>query len=58
MGFGKLIKSLFVSSSTPDEPAEPIEYMGLTIEAAPINEDGKFRTAGYISGEIDGGPRG
>ena len=27
------------------------------IEAAPINEDGKFRTAGYISGERDGETR-
>ncbi|MDH3390101.1 MAG: HlyU family transcriptional regulator, partial [Gammaproteobacteria bacterium] len=24
------------------------------IEAAPINEDGKYRTAGYISGEAGG----
>ena len=54
MGFGKLIKSLLLGSSTTDEPSEPVEYKGLTIEAAPINEDGKFRTAGYISGELDG----
>lgn len=55
MGFGKLIKSLFVGSSAADnEVADPVEYKGLTIEAAPINEDGKFRTAGYISGELDG----
>ena len=25
-----------------------------TIEAAPIDEDGKFRTARFISGELDG----
>jgi len=54
MGFGKLIKSLFVGSSAADEPSEPVEYKGLTIEAAPINEEGKYRTAGYISGEIEG----
>jgi hypothetical protein len=54
MGFGKLIKSLLVGSSAADEPSEPVEYKGLTIEAAPINEEGKYRTAGYISGEIEG----
>lgn len=54
MGFGKLIKSLFAGSSAADKPTEPVEYKGLSIEAAPLNEDGKYRTAGYISGEIDG----
>ena len=58
MGFGKLIKSLFSGSSgaagAAIKPSEPIEYKGLMIEAAPIDEDGKFRTAGYISGELDG----
>lgn len=58
MGFGKLIKSLFSGSSSaaggPIAPSDPIEYKGLSIEAAPIDEGGKFRTAGYISGELDG----
>ncbi len=58
MGFGKLIKSLFSGSSSavgaPIAPSEPIEYKDLTIEAAPIDEGGKYRTAGYISGELDG----
>lgn len=56
MGIGKLFKSLLggaVGDGQP-EPAEPVEYKGFKIEAAPINEDGKFRTAGYISGELDG----
>ena len=39
------------------EPAEAVDYKGFKIEAAPINEDGKFRTAGYISGERDGETR-
>ncbi len=55
MGFGKLIKSfLGGSSASVDQPSDPVEYKGLTIEAAPINEEGKFRTAGYISGELNG----
>jgi len=56
MGLGKFFKSLLggaVGDGQP-EPSEPIEYKGFTIEAAPINEDGKYRTAGYISGDLDG----
>ena len=59
MAFGKFLKSLF-SGSVGDgqpSPSEPIDYKGLSIEAAPINEDGKYRTAGFISGEIDGETR-
>lgn len=56
MAFGKLLKSLFGTSSgrTEDTSSEPVEYKDFIIEAAPINEDGKYRTAGYISGELDG----
>ncbi len=55
MGFGKLIKSFLGGSSASEEkPSDPVEYKGLMIEAAPIKEEGKFRTAGYISGELDG----
>lgn len=59
MGIGKFFKSLLgdaVGGSQP-EPSQPIDYKGFKIEAAPIDEDGKFRTAGYISGEIDGETR-
>ena len=31
--------------------------MGFAIEAAPIYEDGKYRSAGFISGELDGETR-
>ncbi|MFV2031089.1 MAG: HlyU family transcriptional regulator [Gammaproteobacteria bacterium] len=59
MGIGNLFKSLFGGSSgtTEETPSEPLEYKGLTIEAAPLDEGGKFRTAGYISGELNGETR-
>ncbi len=56
MVLGKIFKSLLGSAAAPaqPEPTEPIDYKGFSIEAAPINEDGKYRTAGYISGEANG----
>ena len=58
MGLGKIFKNLLLgSSAATDEPAEPVVYKGLTIEPEPIAEDGKFRTAGYISGELNGEPK-
>ncbi len=59
MGLGKFFKSLLgdaIGDGQP-EPSEPVTYKGFSIEAAPINEDGKYRTAGYISGELDGETR-
>lgn len=56
MALGKFFKSLLgdaVGDAQP-EASEPIAYKGFSIEAAPVNEDGKFRTAGFISGEVDG----
>ncbi len=56
MALGKLFKSLLggaVGTAQP-EPSEAVDYKGFAIEAAPINEDGKYRTAGFISGEVDG----
>ena len=56
MALGKFFKSLLgdaVGDGQP-EPSEPVTYKGFSIEAAPINEDGKYRTAGYISGDLDG----
>ncbi len=55
MAIGKFFKSLLGGTSPP--AAEPLEYKGYTIEPEPIAEGGKFRTAGYISGELDGEPR-
>jgi len=54
MSLGKLFKSLLGVGGSAAPPVEPVEYKGFSIEAAPIEEDGKFRTAGYISGELDG----
>ncbi len=58
MAIGKIFKSLFGGESKPSEPKElqcdALEYNGFKIEPAPIVNDGKFRTAGYISGELDG----
>lgn len=56
MGLGNFFKSVF-SGGAAARPSEPVEYKGFSIEAAPINEDGKFRTAGFISGEVDGETR-
>lgn len=58
MALGKLFKSLLgTSGAAAEEAGETFEYKGFSIEAAPLDEDGKFRTAGYISGEIDGETR-
>ena len=59
MALGKFFKSLLGGATGPGqpEPSEPIDYKGFSIEAAPIDEDGKYRTAGYISGELDGETR-
>lgn len=56
MALGNLFKSLLGGAvgTTQPEPSEPIDYKGFSIEAAPINEDGKYRTAGFISGESEG----
>jgi hypothetical protein len=59
MALGKFFKSLFGDASAGGQtrPSEPVDYEGFSIEAAPINEDGKYRTAGFISGEVDGESR-
>ncbi|HUV23305.1 MAG TPA: HlyU family transcriptional regulator [Gammaproteobacteria bacterium] len=60
MALGKFLKSLFGDASAgggQPSPSEAIDYEGFAVEAAPINEDGKYRTAGFISGEIDGESR-
>ena len=46
MALGKLFKSLLgMPESSGQKVAETLVYKGLTIEAAPLNEDGKYRTA-------------
>lgn len=54
MALGKLFKSIFGGSTESEELSEPLEYKGFMIEAAPLSQDGRFRSAGYISGELDG----
>lgn len=59
MALGNYLKSLLfgAAGAAQPEPSEPIDYKEFAIEAAPINEDGKYRTAGYISGEVNGETR-
>lgn len=55
MGLGNLFKSLFSGAGVDaQKPVDPVDYKGMQIEASPIYEDGKYRTAGFISGEKDG----
>lgn len=58
MGIGKLLKSIFNSTNSSSDSdtasSEPLDYKEFSIEAAPIDEGGKYRTAGYISGDLDG----
>lgn len=55
MALGNLFKSLLGGAGAgPTQATEPVDYKGFAIEAAPLNEDGKYRTAGFISGEVDG----
>ena len=59
MGLCKFFKSMLGGALGDGQPApsEPVTYKGFSIEAAPLNEDGKYRTAGFISGELDGETR-
>ena len=59
MALGKFFKSLLggVDGGNQPQPTAPVDYKGFAIEAAPINEDGKYRSAGFISGEVDGETR-
>ena len=56
MALGKIFKSLLGGALGDGQPeaSEPVDYKGFSIEAQPIHEDGKYRTAGFISGEVDG----
>ena len=61
MSLGKILKSIFGggqgSPRGAETSSEPVSYKEFSIEAAPIDEGGKYRTAGYISGEVDGETR-
>jgi hypothetical protein len=50
-------KSLFgrgAPSERAAETAEPVEYKGYVIRAAPYKNNGQYQTAGTIEREIDG----
>lgn len=59
MGLGTLIGKILGGGGKEAvaESADPIEYKGFTITAAPIREGSQYRTAGTISKEIDGQAR-
>ena len=54
MSLGSFFKSVFSGSPGQRPLPDPIEYKEFKIQAAPLYEDGKYRTAGYISGERNG----
>jgi len=58
MGLGNFFKSILTGrrsvSRSAEEFSEPVQYKEFTIQAAPLNTDRRFRTAGYISGEVNG----
>ena len=54
MAIGKFFKYLLGGAAQTTETSEPVEYKGFKIEALPLDEGGKYRTAGYISGDLDG----
>ena len=56
MALGNFFKSILGGGNGSAQPAaaDPVDYKGFKIEAAPIDEDGKYRTAGFISGDVDG----
>jgi hypothetical protein len=37
-----------------EKSAEPVEYKGFVIRAAPFKNEGQFQTAGVIEREVDG----
>jgi hypothetical protein len=46
--FGKL------APAPAEKAAEPVEYKGFIIRAAPFKSEGQYQTAGTIEREIDG----
>ena len=51
-----LLSSLFgrLVPAQPEKVAEPVEYNGFIIRAAPFKSEGRYQTAGVIEREIDG----
>ncbi len=57
MSLGSFFKSLVSGSPGQRILPDPIDYKEFSIQADPLYEDGKYRTAGYISGERNGETR-
>ncbi len=57
MSLGGFFKSMFSGSPGQRSLPDPVEYKEFSIQADPLYEDGKYRTAGYISGERNGEQR-
>jgi hypothetical protein len=43
-----------ISGAQPEKVAEPVEYKGYVIRAAPYKSEGQYQTAGIIEREIGG----
>jgi len=41
-------------AATSEKPAEPVEYKGFIIRAAPFKNEGQYQTAGSIERDIAG----
>ncbi len=52
MALGNFFKFILGDKKPP--ASDPVIYKNFTIEAVPLDESGKYRTAGYISGELEG----
>ena len=46
--------ALFGRRSAPVKVADPVEYKGFTIRAAPYKNNGNYQTAGTIEREVGG----
>jgi hypothetical protein len=53
MSLGKFFKSL-IGADAKEEAPETTTYKGFTVEAAPIEDSGGYRTSGFIIGEHNG----
>ena len=42
------------AAAAAEKPAEPVEYKGFVIRAAPFKNEGQYQTAGTIEREIAG----
>jgi hypothetical protein len=51
-----LLSSLLgrLAPAKPEKAAEPVEYNGFVIRAAPFKSEGQYQTAGIIEREIEG----